>query len=103
MLIELLVLTNVCLFTLLALRLVHEAKLFLSSRVLLVLELSDAVVGQLSLNVAALTLHLQTMLIQCLDEVGYIFLVDLAKLGLVRVELSLALLLVVSCCFVVHL
>lgn len=66
-LIELLVLTDVRLLALLALRLVHEAQFLLGACVFLVLELSDAVMCEFGLDVAALTLHLQAVLVQRLS------------------------------------
>lgn len=64
--VELLILTNVGLLALLSLGLVHKEELLVLSCELLVFELSDTIVSQLSFNVAALTLHLQTVFVQSL-------------------------------------
>ena len=77
MLIELLVLANVCLFALLTLRFMHEAELFLSARVLLVLEFGDTVVSHFGFNVASLTLHLLAMLFKGLSSITIIKLVKI--------------------------
>ena len=66
-LIELLVLLDVRLLALLLLGLVHEDQLLLLAGKLLVFELVDAVVGHLGLDVSALLLHLQAVLVQCLS------------------------------------
>lgn len=67
MLIELLVLTNVCLFTFLFLGLVHEQEFLLLPSEFIVFELIDSIVGHLCFYVAALSLHLQPVLIQGLS------------------------------------
>ena len=70
MLIELLVLTDVGLFAFLSLGLVHKEELLVLSGELLVFELIDTIVGQLSLHVAALALHLKTVFVQSLTELS---------------------------------
>jgi hypothetical protein len=67
-LVELLILTNMGLLALLSLRLVHKEELLVLSCELLVFELSDTIMSQLSFNVATLTLHLQTVFVQSLTE-----------------------------------
>ena len=64
--VELLVLFNVSIFTVLALLLMHKEHLFHRAEVLLLFELSDTVFSQFCLHVTPVTLAQLAMLLHCL-------------------------------------